>query len=494
MKNFSLVLAVIFFFISLIAYCKIDSQFINFIQSNLVLDSENKESFKGWSNPPVDIYFRVYFFNITNPDGVLERNETFKLQQTGPYTYKESRVKVNITIDNEEGTIKYQEKKSWQFIPEKSEGLLSDIIYHLNIPLISEYNEIMRLGGDEMMVEYLAGMIKMENIQLILNNTVNSLMFEGYPDRLLESAAEMGMQVPEKFGFFFERNNSVSKEFKIKNGVHDFVTYGRMVSYGDETELKYWKKDSCNRIDQSTPGDLNPPFQPIPSTIKLFVHDLCRTLSLRFNGTVKHEKIVTNRYILPNYAFNYEVDPENQCYCLNDECPESGIFENSVCTHNSTASISFPHFMYAHHKYNKHIKGLEPNQDLHSFYLDVDPTLGVVVRASAKLQINFKLMKIHLPDINLTNFMPEEEIVVPTFWFSADAEVPSDLYVALHVVQNILPRLGITVASIFLFVSLILTFYYIITKLHISHKVTPKPEKKINRQNYTIVETTSFTN
>ena len=27
-------------------------------------------------------------------------------------------------------------------------------------------------------------------------------------------------------------------------------------------------------------------------------------------------------------------------------------------------------------------------------------------------------MKIHTPELNLTDFMQEEEIVVPTFWFS----------------------------------------------------------------------------
>jgi len=498
MKNFSLTAATIFFIVSLIAYCRIDSAFRNFLTSNLVLDSQTKQSFQGWQNPPVDIFFRVYFFNITNPDGIVERNETITLKELGPYTYKETREKVNVTINNEEGIIKYQEKKSWRFVPEKSEGNLNDTVTHLNIPLLSEYHEITRLGGEEMMYEYLAALVKMENVKLMLTHTVAELMFDGCPDKLLQSAAEMGLQVPEKFGFFYDRNNSVSREYKIRNGAIDLNVYGRMVSYDGMEKLNYWKSESCNRIDQSTTGDLNPPFQsPMPSTIKIFVNDLCRSFPLKFNGSSKSKKIITNRYILPSYAFNYEVDPENQCYCLHDECPESGIFENSVCTNNSTASISFPHFMYAHHKYSKHIKGLEPNPDLHSFYLDVDPALGVVARASAKLQINFKLMKMNLTGLNMTDFMQENEIVVPAFWASTDVEVPEDLYIALHIVQNIIPRLGIMVASIFLFISLILTFYFIVTKLHISQKVSSKPDnqdKKINRQNCKIVEATGFTN
>lgn len=57
------------------------------------------------------------------------------------------------------------------------------------------------------------------------------------------------------------------------------------------------------------------------------------------------------------------------------------------------------------------------NNRSHSF-LFPRQILGVVAKASAKLQINFKLMKIHAPELNLTDFMQEEEIVVPTFWFS----------------------------------------------------------------------------
>ena len=67
----------------------------------------------------------------------------------------------------------------------------------------------------------------------------------------------------------------------------------------------------------------------------------------------------------------------NHDFCVHllpsSECPESGIFENTLCTQNSTASVSFPHLMYAHPKYTKHIRGLTPDPQAHSFYLDVDP-------------------------------------------------------------------------------------------------------------------------
>lgn len=43
---------------------------------------------------------------------------------------------MNVTIDNNDGTIKYKEKKSWQFVAERSVGHLNDSVTHLNIPLL----------------------------------------------------------------------------------------------------------------------------------------------------------------------------------------------------------------------------------------------------------------------------------------------------------------------------------------------------------------------
>ena len=173
------------------------------------------------------------------------------------------------------------------------------------------------MGADEFMIGFLVGLVKERNLGVFETHTVGELMFEGRPHPVLSAATDMGLTAPARFGFFFERNNSVSKEFVIRNGVRDLSNYGRLVSYDGADRLTYWKKESCNRLDQATPGDLNPPFQyPIPGTLRIFANDLCRTLSLRFNGTVKHQRITTNRYILPSYAFNYDVAPENKCYCL----------------------------------------------------------------------------------------------------------------------------------------------------------------------------------
>ena len=41
-----------------------------------------------WLSPPVQPMLRLYYFNVTNPQGFLERGEKPKLVEMGPYVYE----------------------------------------------------------------------------------------------------------------------------------------------------------------------------------------------------------------------------------------------------------------------------------------------------------------------------------------------------------------------------------------------------------------------
>ena len=47
------------------------------------------EIFEIWRKPSVDLYLKVYLFNVTNHQAYMSRKEVkLKLQQIGPYVYK----------------------------------------------------------------------------------------------------------------------------------------------------------------------------------------------------------------------------------------------------------------------------------------------------------------------------------------------------------------------------------------------------------------------
>ncbi|XP_020289274.1 scavenger receptor class B member 1-like [Pseudomyrmex gracilis] len=92
-------------------------------------------SFQYWQKPGVVRLTKVYIFNVTNTEGFLQYNEKPKLQEIGPFVYREDMEKVNIAFHNN-GTVSYQHRKILNFMPEMSkDGDLKLIVP--NIPLLS---------------------------------------------------------------------------------------------------------------------------------------------------------------------------------------------------------------------------------------------------------------------------------------------------------------------------------------------------------------------
>lgn len=50
--------------------------------------SENGKLFENWREPNVDMFLRVYAFNITNANAFLQGKEKLKVQEVGPYVYE----------------------------------------------------------------------------------------------------------------------------------------------------------------------------------------------------------------------------------------------------------------------------------------------------------------------------------------------------------------------------------------------------------------------
>ncbi|XP_043947115.1 uncharacterized protein LOC108035858 isoform X4 [Drosophila biarmipes] len=61
--------------------------------------TEGGEIFNLWAQPPVDLYIKIYLFNITNAEAFLAGQEQLKVEQVGPYVYKEIMTHENVTFN-----------------------------------------------------------------------------------------------------------------------------------------------------------------------------------------------------------------------------------------------------------------------------------------------------------------------------------------------------------------------------------------------------------
>lgn len=69
----------------IIVYNSVQSLSFYFQKTTL---SEGGEGFELWANPPVDVYLKVYLYNITNKEEFMAGKEKLRVQQVGPYVYR----------------------------------------------------------------------------------------------------------------------------------------------------------------------------------------------------------------------------------------------------------------------------------------------------------------------------------------------------------------------------------------------------------------------
>ncbi|TRZ00019.1 hypothetical protein DNTS_033216 [Danionella cerebrum] len=116
------------------------------------------------------------------------------------------------------------------------------------------------------------------------------------------------------------------------------------------------------------------------------------SISAEFNATVDLKGIDVYRFTLPDNALAAPVsNPDNQCYCTNQvitkNCTVAGVLDISSCR-GFPVYISLPHFLHANTDLQQGVVGLNPNQEEHNIFLDVEPITGFTLRFSKRLQLN----------------------------------------------------------------------------------------------------------
>ncbi|XP_046438265.1 protein croquemort-like [Daphnia pulex] len=108
---------------------------------NYLVDEQFKlypgtQMYEFWEVSPVPMYIYMYLYNVTNAEDVINFKAKPILQQVGPYTYTEVHECVNIEMHDHSYTIKFQQKRWWQFVEERSNGSMKDQITTVNVPLL----------------------------------------------------------------------------------------------------------------------------------------------------------------------------------------------------------------------------------------------------------------------------------------------------------------------------------------------------------------------
>lgn len=420
--------------------------------------SPTSKGFHIWNDtsslPPM--YFRIYFFNWTNPHDLREKGTKPVLEELGPYVFREIRQKANVMFHPENNTVSYFYRRWWYFEPELTNGSLSDKITQLNAVAISAKHKTR--FWDPMFQSTLSLMLSSSDVHT--TKTVNELIFAGYDDTLIQlgKVAAIGDDIPpfDKFGWFYMRNGSTifDGHFNMDTGAADVSQFGvvRKWNYKDTTRFF---KSPCNVVEGSA-GEFWPPYRQ-KDEISLFSGELCRPLTYEYTETILHMGVEGYRYLLsektlgnntrrryPHEQAKYfesttttedffeaehssevtdspDEDPDviniGNCYC-NGKCTPIGLMNVSSCRYGAPVFASLPHFNRADPSLRDKVIGLNPDEERHDFSITLEPTTGIPLKVQARLQVNVLLES----SKTVSLFKDVPTIYFPVMWFSLDVE------------------------------------------------------------------------
>lgn len=154
-----------------------------------------------------------------------------------------------------------------------------------------------------------------------------------------------------------------------------------MVAWHGKSMLDYWSSDECNQVQGRDPSGL-PLVISDSDVINVFIGQICRPLDFKFEKSVTVDaEFPAMRFVPQESSFSApEQVPENACYCLQEPCLPSGLLDIGGCQPGSPIYMSWPHFLHADPRIRRLIHGMAPDEDKHSFFMDVMPVSSYYIK------------------------------------------------------------------------------------------------------------------
>ncbi|CAD1478159.1 unnamed protein product, partial [Heterotrigona itama] len=259
--------------------------------------SPGGEIFDIWRKPDVELYLKVYLFNVTNHNEYLSGKESkLKFQETGPYVYRELFEHSDVHF-NDNGTVTAYLQHPLQYVPHMSNGTEDDMLILPNIALLSITNVmrnsvyLTRLGLNLLIIN--------TDSHPLVKMTAKEFMF-GYESTLVTLGNKM---MPswikfDKLGLIdrgsqkslpFSRDFNVSSLLQMYDFENDYINVytgendisetGLIEKYNGNVDLPQWT-GKCANVKGASDGAKFASYIKPNDTILFFRKSLCRSAIL----------------------------------------------------------------------------------------------------------------------------------------------------------------------------------------------------------------------
>lgn len=339
---FLVIFGLILVIIGLILYRSLLYTLIYRIISERLVIAKGSETYEKWKKIPMPVYYRYYFFNVTNAIEIERNGAKPVVREIGPFTYRSYWTKNPIRFNANNSTVTFRELKTLEFVPELSVASdRSKILVTVNGPLTVT---LALLQKAPLVVRNIVSLgLSGVSEGFFVKRSARELLFDGYPEVLTSFGPLLNPNLPNtkgRFGWLYGRNNTDDGLFTVFTGKDDIKRINQIDRYNGLQELKFWKQNSiCNKLNGATDGQIiaisnskskNTKNKEDESSFILFHPELCRTIKFLndksnlnnsfflpndFNGDPDDIKFTVNRFVPdPDTLSSMDDYPQNSCY------------------------------------------------------------------------------------------------------------------------------------------------------------------------------------
>ncbi|KAM7538610.1 hypothetical protein Aperf_G00000047261 [Anoplocephala perfoliata] len=478
-KNYFKKLAIVFGILSiillltaialLVIYLLFDMLVERMIHASIAI-TPSSSVYSQWASTDAPMFFSIYLFNITN-QGEIEMGAKPRIQQIGPYVFREKRIKTNITWPKgDQSQVSFYQRLVFTLDRNLSvSDPDKDTMIGVSVPLVSMAAN-MEAGNGPSWIEY-SLMELFANPKLFVKTSVTKYLW-GYVDPITLACNTFdSTKCPTtEVGLMLGKNDTDAGPFVIDTGVNDVTKVGDILSFEGKNTVDAWSSEEANKI-KGTDGSQVAPGLTMDSRRFVFANDICRSFEMKVDGPGK----LTNSDKIKVLSLGGTSDTEesasadNMGYCVPNtpgpKCPPSGLMDLSSCRRQGDLQppiyTSQPYFFGADPALRDGVEGLYvPTKDNASTKVFVEPKLGMVLEAYKRMQISVYVRSSSLMRPYFKNWT--KPVFLPVVWFEEKAVPETDVLEALYDGVYMKPEKGRFLLLIFLGVTSGLLLLFVI--------------------------------
>jgi len=354
----------------LIGLGTVNSLIKQMVDNQLVI-SLDSPIFSQWTNPAPPIYMQYWFFNVTNPNEIINGEKPI-LKEIGPLTYRLYQPRYDIAFYVND-TVEYKFNHTVVLDKSLSSLLPNQNITQLNMPLVTISSMLSSLPKplQEVITVFLKSF---KDSDLFVTHTAEEFLY-GYNDPIFKFLNKLLPSViPPQFGLFYQFNNSNDGTYLVKTGRQSVENVNILEKWNYQSSLSWWATDQCNMIN-GTDGVYMKADLKKSDILYIYNSDICRSIYVVYESETKVRGIDTFRFSVPPQVFESPTkNANNKGFCFDyPNCLKDGVLDISPCKQGAPVIMSCPHFYMADPSYQNAVIGMQPRKEIHETYLDIEP-------------------------------------------------------------------------------------------------------------------------